>query len=199
MADSQHLAPKPGRADFDTPWQADADNVATGFRLNAPRRALYRALIGGETTTGSLLSRQDGDFSWDVEIDGERRLSRSQARTVEVEGLGSVGYRGTWIETDGLVFDRGWAWKVTKPRFSGAAGGSASDGALRAPMPGKIVAAPVKAGDAVVKGQPVVVLEAMKMEHALTAPFDGIVGEIGVAVGDQVTADAVLAVVEAPD
>ena len=40
-------------------------------------------------------------------------------------------------------------------------------------MPGKIVATPVKAGDAVAKGQPVVVLEAMKMEHALTAPFDG--------------------------
>ena len=48
---------------------------------------------------------------------------------------------------------------------------AASDGALRAPMPGKIVSVPVKAGDAVTKGQPVVALEAMKMEHALTAPF----------------------------
>jgi propionyl-CoA carboxylase alpha chain/3-methylcrotonyl-CoA carboxylase alpha subunit len=42
-----------------------------------------------------------------------------------------------------------------------------------------------------------VVLEAMKMEHALTAPFDGVVSELGVAVGDQVTADAVLARVTA--
>ena len=64
-------------------------------------------------------------------------------------------------------------------------------------MPGKIVATPAKAGDTVTKGQPIVVLEAMKMEHALIAPFDGVVGEIGVAVGDQVTADAVLAKVEA--
>ena len=51
-------------------------------------------------------------------------------------------------------------------------------------MPGKIVATPARAGDAVTKGQPVVVLEAMKMEHALVAPFDGVVGEIGVSVGD---------------
>jgi biotin carboxyl carrier protein len=64
-------------------------------------------------------------------------------------------------------------------------------------MPGKIVATPAKPGDTVTKGQPVVVLEAMKMEHALVAPFDGVVGEIGVAVGDQVAADTVLAVVVA--
>uniref|UniRef100_UPI0028A8871E acetyl-CoA carboxylase biotin carboxyl carrier protein subunit n=1 Tax=Brevundimonas sp. TaxID=1871086 RepID=UPI0028A8871E len=73
----------------------------------------------------------------------------------------------------------------------------ALDGGLRAPMPGKIVAAPAKAGDKVAKGQPVVVLEAMKMEHALTAPFDGVVAEFNVAVGDQVTDGAVLAVVKA--
>ena len=64
-------------------------------------------------------------------------------------------------------------------------------------MPGKIVAAPVKPGDTVGKGQPVIVLEAMKMEHALTAPFDGVVGEVSAAVGDQVTEGAVLAVVKA--
>ena len=64
-------------------------------------------------------------------------------------------------------------------------------------LPGKIVAAPAKAGDTVAKGQPVVVLEAMKMEHALTAPFDGVVAEFNVAVGDQVVDGAVLAVVKA--
>ena len=76
--------------------------------------------------------------------------------------------------------------------------GPASDGSLRAPMPGKIVATPAKPGDAVTKGQPVVVLEAMKMEHALVAPFDGVVGEIGVAVGDQVIDGAILAHVSPP-
>lgn len=89
---------------------------------------------------------------------------------------------------DAIVYDQ-------KARQSGT-GGSVSDGSLRAPMPGKVVAAPVEAGDAVAKGQTVVVLEAMKMEHALTAPFDGVVESVA-AVGDQVTEAAVLAVVKA--
>ncbi len=100
-------------------------------------------------------------------------------------------------EQNGIYFEDGVAFAVSAFKQPSAGGGSASDGALRAPMPGKIVAASVKAGDAVVKGQPLVVLEAMKMEHAFLAPFDGTVAEIGVAVGDQVAADAVLARVEA--
>ncbi|MBJ7486634.1 acetyl/propionyl/methylcrotonyl-CoA carboxylase subunit alpha [Brevundimonas sp.] len=98
---------------------------------------------------------------------------------------------------DGIVvFEGGGAYEFRRRRASAAAG-SASDGTLRAPMPGKIVAVSAAVGDAVVKGQPIVVLEAMKMEHALVAPFDGTVSGIGVATGDQVTADAVLAIVEA--
>ena len=64
-------------------------------------------------------------------------------------------------------------------------------------MPGRIVAVPAKAGDAVTKGQSIVVLEAMKMEHALTAPFDGVVGAISVSVGDQAAEGTVLATVTA--
>ncbi|MBL0949087.1 biotin carboxylase N-terminal domain-containing protein [Brevundimonas sp.] len=95
-------------------------------------------------------------------------------------------------------FERGDAF-VVSTRTSIGATGPASDGSLRAPMPGKVVAVPVKAGDPVKKGQPVVVIEAMKMEQALTAPYDGVVESIGFNVGDQVGADAVLAVVTAGD
>ncbi len=54
-------------------------------------------------------------------------------------------------------------------------------------MPGKVTALSVKAGEAVTKGQSLVTLEAMKMEHALTAPFDGTVEALSVALGDQVS------------
>lgn len=64
-------------------------------------------------------------------------------------------------------------------------------------MPGKVTQLSVKAGEAVVKGQPLLTLEAMKMEHALTAPFDGTVTEIAVQVGMQVSEGAVLARLEA--
>ena len=66
---------------------------------------------------------------------------------------------------------------------------------LKRSMPGRIVAAPLSDGDAVAKGQTVVVLEAMKMEHALVAPFDGVVS-LFAAVGDQVVDGAVLAQVQ---
>jgi len=68
------------------------------------------------------------------------------------------------------------------------AGDHAGDaGRLTAPMPGKVIAFLAQAGDRVSKGQPVAVMEAMKMEHTLTAPRDGQVAELLYAVGDQVS------------
>jgi 3-methylcrotonyl-CoA carboxylase alpha subunit len=63
----------------------------------------------------------------------------------------------------------------------------AIEGRLSAPMPGKLVALPVAPGQAVKKGQPLAVMEAMKMEHTIVAPRDGIVAELLYAVGDQVS------------
>jgi 3-methylcrotonyl-CoA carboxylase alpha subunit len=63
---------------------------------------------------------------------------------------------------------------------------AAEGGRLTAPMPGKVVAFLVQAGDAVKKGQPLAVLEAMKMEHTIAAPADGTVAELLYAPGDQV-------------
>jgi 3-methylcrotonyl-CoA carboxylase alpha subunit len=72
-------------------------------------------------------------------------------------------------------------------------------GGLAAPMPGKIIAISVKAGDAVKKGQALLVMEAMKMEHTIAAPADGTVREIFYAVGDQVTEGAELAAIDAAE
>ena len=70
------------------------------------------------------------------------------------------------------------------------------EGALLAPMPGKVIKLAAAEGDAVEAGDVLIVLEAMKMEHELTAPAAGTVAEIGVGEGDQVEAGAPLAVVE---
>ena len=67
-----------------------------------------------------------------------------------------------------------------------AADGASEGGRLTAPMPGKVIAFLAKAGDAVKQGQPLAVMEAMKMEHTITAPRDGTVAELLYAVGDQV-------------
>ena len=105
-----------------------------------------------------------------------------------------------WVETmaEGfLVDDGGRTFVLRQARAEpGASAGAAADGALLAPMPGRVIAVDVAAGDRVAKGQKLLTLEAMKMEHALTAPFDGTVAELNVTAGAQVQVDALLARVE---
>ncbi|ACY14405.1 acetyl/propionyl/methylcrotonyl-CoA carboxylase subunit alpha [Haliangium ochraceum] len=81
-----------------------------------------------------------------------------------------------------------------EPRFPSERA-AAQPGSLSAPMPGRIIAVHVSEGDAVRAGQTLLVLEAMKMEHALVAPGDGTLSSLAAAVGDQVDAGDVLAVV----
>ena len=91
-----------------------------------------------------------------------------------------------------VVFCKGQAYTFdTAAR--GTVGAKAGDGALIAPMPGKVTAVDVAPGDVVTKGQRILTLEAMKMEHALVAPFDGTVAELTVEAGAQVQVDALLA------
>ena len=197
IADRHDLSPQ--RGEYLSPWSSDADSAAVGFRLNGPSRALFQAQINGEKVAGSVLTNGSGDFSWKIEADGRTVVSRADEDRIVVGDGVSLGYAGGLSGVEGVIFEQGDAWSVTTASNERGPGeGSASDGSLRAPMPGKIVATPVKAGDLVAKGQPVVGLEAMKMEHALTAPFDGVVESVA-AVGDQVGEAAVLAVVKAPD
>ncbi|MDD2925267.1 biotin/lipoyl-containing protein, partial [Rhodoferax sp.] len=73
----------------------------------------------------------------------------------------------------------------------------AEGGRLTAPMPGKVVSFAVQAGDVVKKGQPLAVMDAMKMEHTIAAPADGVVAELLYAPGDQVVEGAELLRLEA--
>ena len=84
------------------------------------------------------------------------------------------------------------------PRFADP-NAVAHAGSLLAPMPGTVVRVLASTGDAVTAGAALVVLEAMKMEHTVAAPVDGVVGEMRVAPGDQVETRQVLAVVEEPE
>ncbi|WP_096667393.1 acetyl/propionyl/methylcrotonyl-CoA carboxylase subunit alpha [Polaromonas sp. AET17H-212] len=91
------------------------------------------------------------------------------------------------------VFARQGATQITvidQLAHAGEAHGEA--GRLTAPMPGKVVSFAVKAGDKVSKGQALAVMEAMKMEHTIAAPADGVVQEVLYAPGDQVTEGAEL-------
>ena len=77
-----------------------------------------------------------------------------------------------------------------------AADAEHGEGRLTAPMPGKVIAVLVEVGAVVEKGAPLLVMEAMKMEHTIVAPASGTVGEILFNIGDQVTDGAQLLVME---
>jgi acetyl/propionyl-CoA carboxylase alpha subunit len=91
-----------------------------------------------------------------------------------------------------VVFEAGEAFVFAAHPPSAEDLGAATDGQIRSPMPGKVTGLSVKAGDTVTKGQALLTLEAMKMEHALTAPFDGTVEDVAVILGAQVSEGATL-------
>jgi len=137
----------------------------TGFRLNAAPRLRVEAQCGAE--------RQ-----W-VMLDDHSDQPVKPLRTVRVG-------------SETLVFERGSAFVFSEPASQADESSAHGDGAVRAPMPGRIIAVQVTAGAQVVRGQALVIVEAMKMEHTLTAPFDGLVAEVPHKVGDQVEEGAVL-------
>jgi propionyl-CoA carboxylase alpha chain len=112
----------------------------------------------------------------------------------EVDHNFSVARYGQDIYVDSA---RGPVHLVALPRFP-APGSAVEHGSLVAPMPGNVIRLAAAVGDTVTTGQPLIWLEAMKMEHTITAPNDGVLAELNVNTGQQVEVGAVLARVEAP-
>ena len=124
---------------------------------------------------------QRADGAIDLEVDGRRVRA-------------DVTIAGEHVDVDSAL---GHSPLVVEPRFPDGAGEDAAGG-LRAPMPGAVVSVHAEVGDAVARGDLLVVLEAMKMEHRVTAPHDGEVAEIRVGAGDSVNTDDVLVVLHGP-
>ena len=164
-----------------------------GFRLNAPHAAARFAMsVDGEPKIALVAGTRAGD--WDVSIDGRSEFD-------DVERLPTTHGPEAKQEPDGtiLIFEKGTAHEVSFAPERGTGHAHAHDGDILSPMPGKIIAVEVVQGQAVTKGQKLLTLEAMKMEHTLTAPFDGVVAELSAVAGAQVQVEALLARIEAGD
>ena len=88
------------------------------------------------------------------------------------------------------VFFEGRSWPLSLVdllHVGGGGGGNEVEGGLRAPMPGKVIAVSAQVGATVEKGAPLLVLEAMKMEHTISAPRKGVIKAVHFAPGDQVS------------
>ncbi|WP_260599487.1 acetyl/propionyl/methylcrotonyl-CoA carboxylase subunit alpha [Sphingomonas endolithica] len=141
-----------------------------GFRLNAPPRRDVRLSVNGHVSA--------------VEV-GDHALWYDHTRTTVKDGPLTT------------YFEDGAAFVIGGDRAYGSAAGTAADGAILSPMPGRIIAVDVTEGETVTKGQKLVTLEAMKMEHSLVAPFDGTVETLAAVIGGQVSEGAVLAKITA--
>jgi propionyl-CoA carboxylase alpha chain len=130
----------------------------------------------------------------DVEL-----LSATPDQVVLVNAGVSTAYRvnryGDQVYVDSA---RGAVTFTVVPRFP-EPDSAVAQGSLLAPMPGSVIRLGAELGDTVTAGQPLVWLEAMKMEHTIAAPADGVLTQLPVAIGQQVEVGAVLARVEMPD
>ena len=136
--------------------------------------------MGGMTTLRTPL----GDVRYDaVAYDGN-------ALTVTQDGLQSRAI--AQITDDGVLVQRHGVDRFFAFYNPATAASTGIAGALTAPMPGNVIAVTAKAGDTVSAGDKLLVLEAMKMEHAITATQDGTIAELLVSEGDQVEQGALL-------
>jgi len=179
------------------PDERPSDNV-----LQSVAHMVIDKALGGKATDirETYLATDKGPWS---NLGLRLNRDKSDALVRLSEGLNEYEFAFTdqsidaslWVEETPhgyLVTDNGVTRMLHIARERGTGQASAADGAIIAPMPGKVIAVDVSEGQAVTAGQRLMVLEAMKMEHALTAPFDGVIEGLSVSAGGQVQVDAVL-------
>jgi len=189
------------------PW-----DIPDGWRVGGHAWTKFRFAAGpGAGGPGAVAEvRVRGLASAGAEVavgDGDPVPAHAEFRDAEPHGTDLVlTYGGRVLRfafaTDGATIwlgRGGHAWALTEEEAAPVRGGRAagSDGTVRSPMPGTVLAVHVAPGDTVSAGQPVAVVEAMKMEHTVTAPVAGTVAEVAARAGQQVAMEAQLAVIEA--
>jgi acetyl-CoA/propionyl-CoA carboxylase biotin carboxyl carrier protein len=175
------------------PW-----DVPDGWRLGEPAWTVRELqATGGEPVTVRVRGRSGAA---EVRVgDGEpvaaRAVRDGDRLTATLDGLTSsyvLRHEGgtVWLAADGHV-----AALREHERAGVLAEGGAGDGVVTAPMPGTVTVVQASVGDEVAAGTPLLVVEAMKMEHVLTAPVTGTVAELAVTAGQTVALDERLALV----
>jgi acetyl-CoA/propionyl-CoA carboxylase biotin carboxyl carrier protein len=207
---TQHVLALAALALHDDRWRRGSDapwSRPTGWRLGDRAPARYAFGIGDVTAvvevTGSPEAAQvivDGARPLAlrvIEREGDRMLAQLGSRALAVH-LARDGDR-VWVACEGASASLLVLPLVRSAVSRGVAGasGAAADPRLRSPMPGTVVSVEATDGEPVEAGAGILVIEAMKMEHRLTAPLAGTV-RLRVRAGDRVAADEELAVIEIP-
>ena len=177
---------------------ADPFSRRDGFHTHGVVQRRFEFEFAGEHVKASLTYERGGSLTLSVGS-GEAMVTsplvfEQRASGIELQFAGQRTRAAVYPQGEvDHVFTPLGATQITSIDLLAHSGETAAEGGrLTAPMPGKVVSFAVKAGDAVTKGQPLAVMEAMKMEHTIAAPSDGVVQELLYAPGDQVTEGAEL-------
>jgi 3-methylcrotonyl-CoA carboxylase alpha subunit len=173
-----------------------------GFHTHGVVQRRFEFEFGGEHAKAWLTYERGGSLHLSVgegaaQVAGPlvfSALPQGMGQGVELQFAGQRTRAAVYAQGEvDHVFTPLGATQITAIDLLAHSGEAAAEGGrLTAPMPGKVVSFAVKAGDTVTKGQPLAVMEAMKMEHTIAAPADGVVQELLYAPGDQVTEGAEL-------
>jgi len=192
-----------------SPMAVDPWDIPDGWRIGGRSWSKFRFGVGqgstvevrvrGLASVNAEVAVGDGD---PVPAVAQFRLGRDGSLAGGIDlvlryGGRTVSYvyategETTWLGRNGQ------AWALTAERAASlrSGGTGVADATVRSPMPGTVLAVHVTEGGQVTAGQPLLIVEAMKMEHVVTAPADGVVTELTARVGQQVRLDEALAVI----
>jgi geranyl-CoA carboxylase alpha subunit len=179
---------------FAPPWRGGRTLAAT-FPIAARielEHVVHDLEIVRERDGGYVASRNGGEYRFDIDqLDGD---------TIRFRANGIMESARFFRDGDRLyILHRGITLAVRDLTLAApaAAAATGSDGKVRAAMNGRVVAVLVRPGERVAAGQPVLTLEAMKMEHVHAAPISGTISAIDVAEGEQVTTGRIVVEIEA--
>ena len=178
---------------------ADPFSRRDGFHSHAELERRFEFDFGGQHAKAWLTYGRDGALALrvgegDAAVAGPLVFAPLADGAIDLQFAGQRTRAAVYAqgETDHVFTPQG-ATRIEAIDLLAHAGDAQGEGGrLTAPMPGKVVSFAVQAGDKVTKGQPLAVMEAMKMEHTIAAPADGVVQELLYAPGDQVTEGAEL-------
>ena len=183
-------------ADGSDPWSPFASNQFANWRLNATYAEPLQLKVGAQVHTLQVQIQADG-----YEITTDQGRYQVTAALMD-DKLNAVinGHRlscyGDLHEHQLTLFHRGDTFRCALYRETFTTEDIAHEGSLAAPMNGAVIAVQAKKGTTVTAGQTLMIMEAMKMEHAIKAPANGIVSEVFYAEGDQVAEGAELIAID---
>eukprot|EP01133_Synstelium_polycarpum_P014582 gene14582-17242_t len=177
-----------------SPW-----GTSNGFRMNSSQERIFKFIQKETKLNVPVVYNRDGSYTMTMpsgkQMNVTGKLRDDGLMNAHINDRFYSGIRAVQNKNTLVVFNDGASFELELPVEVASKSGDAGSGSLLSPMPGKITKILVSVGDLVKKGQPILLMEAMKMEHTIRAPADGKVESLPYSLNEIVEDKKVLAVI----